>query len=728
MAPKAKKPKKTKEEIEAERRAAEEAARLAEEERLRQLEEERKRLEELEAARVALLGQLTEEEHARVESELQELEPVLGQQQLERTQAAQAANEAWEWERFLACTYTPHPKDRVAMADYLRGVMGEGGVPGLDNPELGETLRLCQDMYAMLGEAALFRVRARLAGDNEGEATHAKDTSSLHEAVGVRLDRASAEVLFHADEHANDKGEICLGRTAGNDFGWALWVNTAKNPRLKAVELPALHMVVEIPKQVALASAALRVVRRDQDEFFARCSNALMAVGGVLYAELLALPSAAKHVKSWVLRAVTHLSAHVGRIPYPIPPAGADPAVWKSEEEPPPLGFAGPFRQDVVLLGVEEGGPPPLVGWWDPETSSWSTAGVSDVALDRASGSLSFRTTHIGPLAVLQSRAALLPYTWWSIRPTGGRAGATAAIHVGAAVLKEPLVLEVGAGWVSLAPHPQLGVLADMTDVRLPPAALLTRLSQRGLHLMPEDRDAQFAGVALKERSCEEAMCMDLALLGGVFLMARSRWNQDREGAGGAGPGEAIARISEVMDWEAGGRTEQRHVERVFTKEKEDGERRVLAVMRRGTRGVAFCDALDRREAYPVLPGHESVESVQACMDSVWGECHASLLSLLKGVTPKAGNLGGGSSGASAGGAAPPSAPSAGNPPPSAGGAADGGGSGAAGGGAGGVDDSPLTLRLCASAEGMELVRATDPVFTETLGHTMFLLRLFSFS
>lgn len=41
-------------------------------------------------------------------------------------------------------------------------------------------------------------------------------------------------------------------------------MNTAKNPRLKAVELAALHMVVEIPKQVALASVALRVVRREK--------------------------------------------------------------------------------------------------------------------------------------------------------------------------------------------------------------------------------------------------------------------------------------------------------------------------------------------------------------------------------------------------------------------------------------------------------------------------------
>ena len=52
----------------------------------------------------------------------------------------------------------------------------------------------------------------------------------------------------------------------------------------------------------------------------------------------------------------------------------------------------------------------------------------------------------------------------------------------------------------------------------------------------------------------------------------------------GGSPAECIVRISEVTDWEAGGRTEARHVDRVFTKEKEEGERRVLALIRRGAK------------------------------------------------------------------------------------------------------------------------------------------------
>ncbi len=118
------------------------------------------------------------------------------------------------------------------------------------------------------------------------------------------------------------------------------------------------------------------------------------------------------------------------------------------------------------------------VGWWDPEVSAWSTAGVTEVQLDRGSASLSFRTCHMGVLAVLQvrdvssagsaawpcpckqpclpkpatsprpalpwqSRTRLLPYSGWSVRPTGGRGGATAAITLEAPNFPDPLVIEV---------------------------------------------------------------------------------------------------------------------------------------------------------------------------------------------------------------------------------------------------------------------------------------------
>ena len=138
----------------------------------------------------------------------------------------------------------------------------------------------------------------------------------------------------------------------------------------------------------------------------------------------------------------------------------------------------------------------------------------------------------------------------------------------------------------------------------------------------------------------------------------------------------------QVLDWEEGGRTEQSHLDRIFSKEKEDGEKRVLAVMKRGDRGFAFCDALDRRPELPALPGHESSEAVQACMDTLWGEVHAGLPTLLKGPTLTSDEL----------------------------------------------EAGPLLQRLRATPEGLELVGDTNSLLSQMVGQLLYLMRVFSFS
>lgn len=61
-----------------------------------------------------------------------------------------------------------------------------------------------------------------------------------------------------ADEYADEKDDVLLTAQQG-PLQWGLWVNTHKNPRFKLIEFSGLGMTVEIPKQLALASVALRV-------------------------------------------------------------------------------------------------------------------------------------------------------------------------------------------------------------------------------------------------------------------------------------------------------------------------------------------------------------------------------------------------------------------------------------------------------------------------------------
>jgi hypothetical protein len=58
------------------------------------------------------------------------------------------------------------------------------------------------------------------------------------------------------------------------------------------------------------------------------------------------------------------------------------------------------------------------------------------------------------------------------------------------------------------------------------------------------------------------------------LLVASSRWNRD------AGQDVLLARLSEVHDWEEGGRTSSQAAARIFSKEAAEGDRRVLVTRR----------------------------------------------------------------------------------------------------------------------------------------------------
>ena len=76
--------------------------------------------------------------------------------------------------------------------------------------------------------------------------------------------------------------------------------------------------------------------------------------------------------------------------------------------------------------------------------------------------------------------------------------------------LQEPVVLAVGPATVQLL-RPQLPQLSSVLGTALPPWVLLRRLSQCGLHLLPQDRDADVMGWQVKEAAAETATCDDLA-------------------------------------------------------------------------------------------------------------------------------------------------------------------------------------------------------------------------
>ncbi len=71
-----------------------------------------------------------------------ELDPLLRQFEHERAQARAAAAEAADWERFLRCCHVPHPRQRVAVAEFLAR-MAEAAKES-DSRDTGEAFAACE--------------------------------------------------------------------------------------------------------------------------------------------------------------------------------------------------------------------------------------------------------------------------------------------------------------------------------------------------------------------------------------------------------------------------------------------------------------------------------------------------------------------------------------------------------------------------------------------------------
>lgn len=312
---------------------------------------------------------------------------------------------------------------------------------------------------------------------------------------------------------------------------------------------------------------------------------------------------------------VTQLAQTVQKLPYPIPPAGADktqPSPSRGSSSPPPMALSYEIPEHVLVVDPDD----VQVGWWDGERSCWQTEGITDVRVEKRT--LSFHTTHVSSFALiqvrnqlsnsdgcrfivptclfggnfvcfsssfvvfaLQSRLKLLPYDSWTIRPTQEMDAATVALRVKGAHLSEPVQLEVTSSGCSFV-SPALSELAGLKGKPMAPASLLAELSRRGVHLMPEPGDAERAGIARKNTSMERFACFDIALLAGSLIIAGSKWNRR------AGPEDAFVRVREVEDFDF---TNLKDAEKSMQKERGDVRSLVYKPW-----GCAAVDALDSRE------------------------------------------------------------------------------------------------------------------------------------
>jgi hypothetical protein len=315
-----------------------------------------------------------------------------------------------EWARYVACHVLPDVQSEAAVNTFITE-WGEAPKRGLD-----ETMGECDRTAALLQQLAEAHVLALHKPHITPDALwHPAALAQLGSLSTAKLDQLTADVLANADERATSRNELQLAAQTPS-LKFALWVNLARNPRVKSVEFSEVGLSIELPKALALASVAIRVqqLRREHAAPSFGQPSLFQTLGGVTVVDLLTLPPVPKRVKGWTLRQVSGSGQSVSRMAYPIPTAGGESGAGASVGNAAPLRLTLSLPRDVVVADKMV-----RVGWWDEEAKTWSLEGVSEIRYDSDARSLSFLTVHLCGLAVLQLTHAELPYKKWALTPTG---------------------------------------------------------------------------------------------------------------------------------------------------------------------------------------------------------------------------------------------------------------------------------------------------------------------
>lgn len=338
--------------------------------------------------------------------------------------------------------------------------------------DLRETLQDAQIAEYIIRDMDRIFATAERTGDRALIARLYRDIAALRDMATAKIDRATAHVIQHADDHANAKNEVLLAHDTG-DIKFCLWINLSKNPRVKTIEFMDLAISIDIPKTLALSSVAVRLIHYRYDNMSIGHSGEYFSSGGVMHLDLLTLPPPPKKVKGWTLRQVTPLATNIVRLPYNTHPSHgstSDPTPGSST----PIRVAWPIARDVVVAQ----GSSPQVGWWDADANSWRIDSLTDVNYDADARVLALNTYSPVPLALLQKTTHTYPLAAWELKPlSGSTAVLTLVTRSGVEVQ-----IKIGEGYCSLL-LPDNDELQPLCAAQLEPGLLLRKLALSGLAL-----------------------------------------------------------------------------------------------------------------------------------------------------------------------------------------------------------------------------------------------------
>jgi len=297
---------------------------------------------------------------------------------------------------------------------------------------------------------------------------------------------------------------------------FGLWVNVAKNLRLKAVDYSDLGLGTEIPRPIITNNVSLRLLHLSDDPFhFGDNEQFACTLGGVLVVEILEMERLPKVVKGWHMLEVKDGDDKAKKIEYgPVDP------ITGIREKVPPMTVRYTLPDDILLFE------PPVVARYDQASRTWVEEDINETSVsDDAHPVLSFSTRQLGPFAIMQDIRQHLPFLSWEISPLE-QGGCRIDLQTQSCLLQMEVTKD-GCKLCSLpkALYSTIGDKEKKLD-SVSPAVFFFHLREMGIFLEPE-LDRKQLNLSKKSEEIEEDLHRGLSVIAQDFSIKMSQLNKE---------------------------------------------------------------------------------------------------------------------------------------------------------------------------------------------------------
>ncbi|XP_035672070.1 protein CASC1-like [Branchiostoma floridae] len=256
---KAEKEKLQKEEEEKRLKEEEEARKKAEEEERERLEKERIEREERE--------RLEREEHERHDMEMADLNAVLDNVDSAINSQEEQRRANAKWERYMKCDGSPDPTVTQDINTYM-SLWREDK----ESSDIKMVLNDSRQLLALIGELEFLMSDTPEGELSESDIGRYRQTiRDLQELLSYKLDEATVDMLKKATAEADIESGNLQKVSKLDDITLMLWANLNKNPRFKSFEFQGEGFTFELPKPLATADVAIRVIKTAFDHLSPHC-------------------------------------------------------------------------------------------------------------------------------------------------------------------------------------------------------------------------------------------------------------------------------------------------------------------------------------------------------------------------------------------------------------------------------------------------------------------------